>query len=92
MRELDAREQEIVAAQRKNPKPVLDIPGSPAPISTDIENWIILMPGNVRQGLIQTIGKMLSSIKIEEAYKKGYGAVSENSIAISLFTFNFNDE
>jgi hypothetical protein len=62
MRDLTPRELELVQAFRKTPKPILDLPDAPIPISEEIENWIILLPSNVRDGLIKTIGRMLGSI------------------------------
>ena len=61
MRTLNARELEIVSNQKMDPKPILDIPGEIAPITDMVENWIILMPSNVREGIIKTIGRMLES-------------------------------
>jgi hypothetical protein len=62
MRDLTPRELELVAAFRKTPKPILDLPDAPIPISEEIENWIILLPSNVRDGLIKTIGRMLGTV------------------------------
>jgi hypothetical protein len=62
MRDLTPRELELVQAFRKTPKPILDLPDAPIPISEEIENWIILLPSNVRDGLIKTIGRMLGSV------------------------------
>ena len=38
MRDLTPREIELVAAFRKTPKPILDLPDAPIPISEEIEN------------------------------------------------------
>lgn len=61
MRELTPRELEIVLPQKKRPKPILDLPDDPVPITDEIENWIILLPANVREGLIQTIKTLMNS-------------------------------
>lgn len=62
MRQLTSREVEIVKGNRKNPKPILDLPDGAFPLVEEDENWIILLPANVRDGLMKTIGRMLASI------------------------------
>jgi hypothetical protein len=62
MRNLTNREKEIVEGESQNPPPILDLPEDPIPITPDLEAWIILLPATIKQGLIQTINQMLSSI------------------------------
>jgi soluble lytic murein transglycosylase-like protein len=60
-RELNAREVELVKAGRKTPKPILTLPDGAFPISEDVENFLILLPSNVKEGWSKTISRMLSS-------------------------------
>jgi hypothetical protein len=60
-RDLNAREQELVRAAKKIPKPILTLPTGAFPITDDTENFLILLPSNVKDGWVKTINRMIQS-------------------------------